>query len=295
MLVSIIIPTFNRADRVVEAIKSAQHQTYPHKQIIVVDDGSTDDTKERVQKFEGVEYVYQENQRQGAARNKGLSKAKGEYLATLDSDDVWDENFLTKSIECLEKHNLDFVFSSWVTKKNNSFSPCAWERSNIWRKYTKRKDNNWFLIDDKEVRELFIKTCPAPSSALLIRRKALNSQWNTEMKIADDWCLILEMVINKSCRAAFTLQPLWTKNVHSNNIYDGNRRQIIASELEIHDTKLMKKIFSSQLTFREKFIFNSRISRGKAILAAYFLKNTFITKEEGLIIRTRQKLGLNKS
>ncbi len=295
MLVSIIIPTFNRANRVAEAIKSAQSQTYPHKQIIVIDDGSTDETKEIVQKFDGVEYFYQENQRQGAARNYGLSKAKGDYIATLDSDDIWNENFLSESIECLEKNNLDFVFSSWLTRKNDGFSGSAWERSNIWQEYNKKPDKSWFLIDDNEVRELFIKTCPAPSSALLIRRKSLNYQWNTEMKIADDWCLILEMVINKPCRAAFTLQPMWTKNVHSNNIYDGNRRQTIASELEVHDTKLMKKIFSSKLTFREKMIFNLRIIKGNVVLAAYFLKNTFITKEEGLITRTRQKLGLDKS
>ena len=295
MIVSVIIPTFNRADRVGEAIKSVQRQSYPHKQIIVIDDGSTDRTKEIVQKFADVEYFYQENQRQGAARNYGLSKATGDYIATLDSDDVWNENFLTASVECLEKHNLDFVFSSWTTKKNNSFSSCAWERSNIWRNYTKVNDEDWFLINDEEVRELFIKTCPAPSSALLIRRESLISQWNTEMRIADDWCLILEMVINKKCRAGFTLQSLWTKNVHSNNIYDGNRRQIIASELEVHDTKLMKKLFASQLTLREKMTFNWRIAKGNAILAAYFLKNTFITKEDGLITRTRQRLGLDKS
>ena len=69
MLVSIIIPTYNRADRVVEAIKSVQRQNYPYKQIIVIDDGSQDDTRERVECLESVEYYYQENQRQGAARN----------------------------------------------------------------------------------------------------------------------------------------------------------------------------------------------------------------------------------
>lgn len=295
MIVSVIIPTFNRADRVVEAIKSVQRQTYPHMQIIVVDDGSTDDTKKRVQEFENVEYFYQENQRQGAARNYGLSKAKGDYIATLDSDDVWNENFLTNSIECLEKQNLDFVFSNWKTKKTGKLFSSAWELSKIWQEYTRKSDEDWFLIDDKEVRHLFIRTCPAPSSALLIRRKSLNSQWNTKMKIADDWCLVLEMVVNRQCRAAFTLKPLWTKSVHTNNIYDGNRRQIIASELEIHDTKLMKQMFASKLTFREKMIFNSRIAKGNAILAAYFLKNTFITREEGLITRTRQKLGFDKT
>ena len=113
-LVSVIIPTYNRAGFVAEAVRSARAQTYPRKQIIVVDDGSTDDTARRVAAFEGVEYHYQSNRGQGAARNHGLRLAKGEYVASLDSDDLWDEDFLARSVECLEAWGLDFVFTNWV-------------------------------------------------------------------------------------------------------------------------------------------------------------------------------------
>src|SRR5207253_4379052 len=87
-LVSVIIPTYNRADYVVEAIRSAQAQTYRRTQIIVVDDGSCDDTARRVSEVGGVEYHYQINRGQGAARNNGLRLARGEYVASLDSDDL---------------------------------------------------------------------------------------------------------------------------------------------------------------------------------------------------------------
>lgn len=290
MLASIIIPTFNRADRVLEAIESVQRQTYPHKQIIVIDDGSEDNTRELVENLEGVEYHYQDNRRQGAARNKGLYFARGKYIATLDSDDVWNENFLAESIKCLEENNLDFVFSSWLTKKDGKIFSSAWERSEVWKEYSSNQKGDWMLLEPKEVREIFVRTCPAPSSALLIRRESFSDGWNTDLKIADDWCFVLEMVLKKECRAAFTLKRLWTKNVHSENIYDGRNRGEIARELEIHDTRLMKKLFVEQLTRKEKNIFSLRIAKGLMIAFIYFLKNTFISEEKGLAAKTEQKL-----
>src|SRR2546423_6776486 len=109
-LVSIIIPTHNRADYVVEAIRSAKAQTYPLKQIIVADDGSCDDTARRVSVAAVVEYYYQGNRGQGAARNHGLRFADGEYVASLDSDDLWDAAFSARSVARLEAFKLDFVF-----------------------------------------------------------------------------------------------------------------------------------------------------------------------------------------
>lgn len=274
MLVSIIIPTYNRADRVLNAIESAQRQNYPEKQIIVVDDGSTDDTRQRIEKIAGVEYFYQKNSQQAAARNTGLQNARGVYITTLDSDDVWENDFLSESIKCLEQHNLDFVFSSWLTQRDKGSIPSAWEMSGIWRNYMNNPSGDWFLLDPGEVRKLFIQTCPAPSSALLIRRDSMVSGWNPELKIADDWCLILDMVLSKPCRAAFTLRRLWRKNVHHQNIYDGRSRREVASELEIHDTRVMKKRFALQLKPDEKRVLGKRMLKGNLILAAYFVKNT---------------------
>src|SRR5947209_463132 len=117
-LVSIIIPTFNRAAIVLDAIRSAQAQTYTRKQIIVVDDGSGDDTASRVRQLGGVEYYYQAHKGQGAARNFGLRNARGEFVATLDSDDLWQPDFLAGSVQFLEQNKLDFVFSNWLRYDN---------------------------------------------------------------------------------------------------------------------------------------------------------------------------------
>src|SRR5438045_7718773 len=132
-LVSVIIPTYNRAEYVVEAIRSAKAQTYPLKQIIVVDDGSCDDTARRVSEVAGVEYYYQVNRGQGAARNHGLRFADGEYVASLDSDDLWDEDFLARSVECLEAFNLDFLFTNLTKVRCNRSHLSELRRDGQWR------------------------------------------------------------------------------------------------------------------------------------------------------------------
>ncbi|HZU38639.1 MAG TPA: glycosyltransferase [Gemmataceae bacterium] len=89
-LVSVVIPTYNYARFVTEAVESALAQTYPNIEIIVVDDGSTDDTRERLDRYRGrLRYIYQPNQGLSSARNTGIAHAKGEWVALLDSDDIW--------------------------------------------------------------------------------------------------------------------------------------------------------------------------------------------------------------
>jgi glycosyltransferase involved in cell wall biosynthesis len=92
-LVSVVIPTFNRAYCLERTIDSALVQTYRRVEIVVVDDGSTDDTQKLIDRRYGadsrVRYHYQENGGVVSARNKGFSLARGEYVALLDSDDAW--------------------------------------------------------------------------------------------------------------------------------------------------------------------------------------------------------------
>lgn len=93
-MVSVVIPTYNRVELVQEAVLSILSQGIPQVQVIVVDDGSTDATREAIASMQSnwqgaIEYVFQENQGAAAARNKGLHLATGEFVGFLDSDDVW--------------------------------------------------------------------------------------------------------------------------------------------------------------------------------------------------------------
>ena len=97
--VSVIIPTHNRRDYLREALASVLAQTYQDFEVIVVDDGSTDGTEEIVRAFPETRYIFQENRGVSAARNVGVARSNGEWLAFLDSDDLWQPSKLAIQIE----------------------------------------------------------------------------------------------------------------------------------------------------------------------------------------------------
>lgn len=100
-LISVIIPTFNRAPYIVEAIESVLQQSASPVEVIVVDDGCTDGTSEILAGYEGkIVCIRQENRGIGAARNAGIRRSRGDYLAFLDDDDVWVPGKLDRQMQC---------------------------------------------------------------------------------------------------------------------------------------------------------------------------------------------------
>jgi glycosyltransferase involved in cell wall biosynthesis len=111
--VSVIIPTYNQAHFIAESIQSVLDQTFQDFEIVVVDDGSTDNTKEVVCNFKDVriKYIYQENNGVSTARNTGICASTGEYIAFLDSDDVLLKNSLEKRVQVLNRHpEVAFIY-----------------------------------------------------------------------------------------------------------------------------------------------------------------------------------------
>ncbi len=105
--VSVIIPTYNRSAVVPDAIGSALAQTIGDIEVIIVDDGSTDDTAEVVKAVgdDRIRYCHQSNTGPAGARNLGISKAQGQFIAFLDSDDSWPGNYLETMVSRLNSQN----------------------------------------------------------------------------------------------------------------------------------------------------------------------------------------------
>ncbi len=125
-MISIIIPAYNAEKYITETINSVINQTYTDWELIIINDGSIDNTAEIVKQFcandNRIKYYYQNNSGVSAARNNGLKRANGEYIVFLDSDDVWLKEFLEKTVSFLDKNkNIGVVNTNvkFIDKDSN--------------------------------------------------------------------------------------------------------------------------------------------------------------------------------
>jgi cellulose synthase/poly-beta-1,6-N-acetylglucosamine synthase-like glycosyltransferase len=111
LFISVVIPTYNRAESTIAAIESVLEQTYINREVIIIDDGSVDGSGELIQRYirqragrsDEILYFGQSNQGPSAARNAGVTRARGEYIAFLDSDDVWFPGKLECQVRAMEQ------------------------------------------------------------------------------------------------------------------------------------------------------------------------------------------------
>lgn len=166
-LVSVIIPTYNRAKFVTEAVESVLNQTYSNIEIIIVDDGSTDNTREVLGEYQGkIKYVYQnERGERSKARNDGFRHSRGEYIAFLDSDDLWLPTKIEKQVKVLNEEPdvaVVYVRVQFVDVNGDPYrGEICWDALECRRKS---------LYED-----LMTHNVIGAPSAVMVRRSCLNS------------------------------------------------------------------------------------------------------------------------
>lgn len=197
-LVSIVIPIYNAEKYLNDTIQSVIAQTYTNWELILINDGSPDNSEDVVLKYQDTRFKYykQSNGGVSSARNLGIEKSSGTYIAFLDADDVWLEDNLQKKITLIEKCDLDWVFSDMYAVneqlQNRSYAP-------------KGKDNNFLeniLAWNGEV-------VPGPSSNLVVKRKCFieGLRFDPQFSSAADQDITLYLAAKyKGQRIA---EPLW--------------------------------------------------------------------------------------
>lgn len=183
-LISVVIPTFNRASLLRDALFSVYQQSHRPIELIIVDDGSTDNTEAVVSDFKNEHvdsnfsliYEYQTNAGGNVARNKGISLATAEYVAFLDSDDLWMSSKLEKQLTQIKGFdNIGAVYCGLV--ELNMETPGAIDVIN--RKFPQGNIHNQLLVRD----------ITAPTSTFLIRKSVFNKVgfFNVFLQARQDW------------------------------------------------------------------------------------------------------------
>jgi len=179
--ISVIIPTYNRANLLIRCLDLVVNQTLEPSEVIIVDDGSTDNTKEIIDRYKnrikGLRYIYQNNQGESCARNKGLINARYSYIAFLDSDDEWLPNHLEEAIKAFSIYQqVGLVYSAYnIIDQSNGLSELAIqkkkERMQYATKIAIKNDSIYYLLEPKRflVDMLRSKIAVLPSTMVLNR------------------------------------------------------------------------------------------------------------------------------
>ncbi len=227
--VSVIIPNYNYGRFVTEAITSALQQTYAPLEVIVVDNGSTDDSRQVLEKISDARVVklFQENKGQSGARNAALKVARGDLVAFLDADDVWLPGKLAKQVALLANHAVGLVYCG-LRKVDAKLEPLD-EPFIMPRHRGKALDR--FALEAAAV------VCGGESTALLrasILKKA--GEFDPRLSIGTGWDMWRRMA--SRAEIDFSPEPLVLYRQHGTNLH--RRLDIYA-----HDTELkLAKMFA---------------------------------------------------
>ncbi len=198
--VSVVIPTYNRAQPTIRAIQSVLVQTYKPYEVFVIDDGSTDSSDKTVQQFvqqrkasgDNVSWIQQANQGPSAARNEGIRRARGELIAFLDSDDTWHSEKLEWQVKALDELRGDCGACCSDTRYTNDDGMDLSTFSMFERQYQKT-----IAIERNAVQLLAKSFCGFFISALLTRTETVRKigGFNTEVRYAEDRDLYFRLAL----------------------------------------------------------------------------------------------------
>ncbi len=202
--VSVVIPTYNYGRFIAQALESVFAQTLPPGEIVVVDDGSTDDTENEVRKFGGtVRYIRQENKGVCAARNNGAANCSGEYIAFLDADDIWEPEKLEKQIAKFGEdpeiglvhcgmREFDSETGETVGIRTEGMEGCVADELLLWER----------------------PVIVGPGGTIVVSREAFDAVggFDERMKVGEDWDFCYRVA--RKYKVGFVPEPLVNYRIH---------------------------------------------------------------------------------
>ncbi|SFV70699.1 Putative N-acetylgalactosaminyl-diphosphoundecaprenol glucuronosyltransferase [hydrothermal vent metagenome] len=182
MEITVVIPTYNRYEFLKRAVASVIAQTHSVDEIIVVDDGSSDATAEIIKDFPSITYIYQKNRGVSAARNRGIERAKNEWIAFLDSDDAWHPTKIAEQVQ-LHQDNNDILMS---------YTDERWIRNGKEVKVPKK-----YAKVSGEIFQACLSHCIIAPSATLLHNSLFQKYgiFDEELEVCEDYDLWLRIAL----------------------------------------------------------------------------------------------------
>lgn len=258
--VSVIIPTYNSAQYIKEALNSVFSQTYKNIEVIVIDDGSTDNTKQvldefllskgfRIENKENgchytlnakpytlISYFYQENKGPASARNRGIQEARGEYIAFLDADDLWLPEKLEKQLKLFKMdQRLKFVYcGEYLVRPGEDGTRCEVKLE----KSLQKGRGQQFLL----------KNCVGSASVVVANRECFCNVglFDESLKVAEDWDMWLR--IYRKFPFGYIKEPLVKIRAHKGS------QSYYADKNLVNELRFLKKTFSENGLNKKLFL-----------------------------------------
>lgn len=271
-MISVIIPTFNRAEFLKEAIQSVLDQDYflgTEKkrlfEIIVVDDGSTDKTREVVHSFDSeIRYSYQENRGVSTARNTGLHHARGDFIAFLDSDDLWKK----------EKIRVQMSLMNTLSRAMICYTEETWIRHGVFvnPKKRHRKYSGWIF-------ERVLPLCLISLSSALFRKEVFRQigRFDEEFPVCEDYDFGIRLAHRFPVH--FLTRPLIIKRGgHEDQLsrkywgMDRFRIRALEKALAMDLSPQQKTLVRAEIVKKSRVLANGYAKRGKILEAEKYRK-----------------------
>jgi hypothetical protein len=221
--VTVVIPTFNRGHVVMRAVTSALAQTHVDLDVLVVDDGSTDDTADRLKTIEDprLQYVVRSHAGVSATRNAGVKLATGHFVSFLDSDDEWKPHKLECELAFFEKHpEVDAVFTDLEKYDGDVFVPSFMRESPLFsRRLSEVHDREGMVIPSREMYLYLLQEVFVKPSALTMRLEAFrcaggfDERWSS----SEDWEFLLRFA--KCGRFGYIDEPLVILRISGDSLH----------------------------------------------------------------------------
>ncbi len=280
---SVIIPTYNRADFIGQAVESVLKQSFKDFEIIIIDDGSTDHTSAELEKYRGrILYIRQENSGVSAARNTGIEISRGTWIAFLDSDDEWLPDYLAYQLKGIKNHpriSTHMTNSTNVLldgKRVNSF-----HHNNLIAEFHNQEE----LLLEKPLYHTIKYRLTALQPTVMQRKTLLQAGlFDTSLSIAEDYDLITRMALMGSfrlCRkelVAVHRRREVTQNLTSQIFQNGtysfqsfakvHRNLINSNAIILREIRILRKVLSADL----RAIGNLMLRSGKGQEARQYFK-----------------------